>query len=89
MSAVAHDDFLEELVDDAGVEQFSEQEVDKKLLNFAKSFVNAPPDKRKSILESAEKVWGSSNDEHERLALEFISDLYVEADKRDGERRGA
>lgn len=62
---------------------------DNHLLNFAKKFVNAPPDKRKSILESAEKVWGSSNDEHERLALEFIGNLCKEADIRDGESRGA
>ena len=66
-----------------------EQELDKYLLIFAKKFVNAPPDERKTLLEFAENAWASSHDEYERLILEFISDLCKKADERDGERRSA
>ncbi|MCL5273051.1 MAG: hypothetical protein M1486_07125 [Gammaproteobacteria bacterium] len=75
--------------DIVGEEQFSEKELDKKLLNFAKKFFNYPVEERRKVLFMVEKAAAAPDDEDKHHVVQFFRDLCEEANRRDVERYGA
>lgn len=78
--------------DDDGEEYFSEQEIQEINKQFSKvvaKFLNWPATKRKSVVAYAEKECHRSNSKCDEDTLELFRLLSEEADRRDGERRGA